>query len=116
MRVYNSNNNGWEMSSEDLDAWSSTFQVCIARVLDDGADAVHVLDHLAKTIASAHIPTHASATRIAELMLGQLEALAQCGTLRTVPVRPRRITPSEGRIRGANGHQKAQSLPGVLIP
>ncbi|KAF8490777.1 hypothetical protein F5888DRAFT_1620590 [Russula emetica] len=65
--------NGWEMGSEDLDAWDATLQVCLARVLDDGADAARVLDHLAGTIASTHIPTGASALRAAELMLGHLE-------------------------------------------
>ena len=74
--MYNSDKDGWEMSSEDLDAWTSTLQVCIARVLD-GAGAVHVLDHLAGTIATTHIPT-----RAAELMLGHLKALARCGSLR----------------------------------
>lgn len=73
MRVYNSDKNGWEMGSEDLDAWDATLQVCLARVLDDGADAARVLDHLAGTIASTHIPTGASATRAAELMLIHLE-------------------------------------------
>lgn len=61
------------MGSEDLDAWDTILQVCIARVLDDGADAARVLDHLAGTIASTHIPTGASATRAAELMLSHLE-------------------------------------------
>lgn len=65
--------NGWEMGSEDLDAWDATLQICLARVLDDGADAGRVLDHLAGTIASTHIPTGASATRAAELMLSHLE-------------------------------------------
>jgi hypothetical protein len=61
------------MSSEDLDAWDATLQVCVGRVLDEGADAARVLDHLAGTIASTHIPTGASATRAAELMLSHLE-------------------------------------------
>jgi len=73
VRVYDSDKNGWEMGSEDLDAWDATLQVCLARVLDDGADAARVLDHLAGTIASTHIPTGASATRAAELMLSHLE-------------------------------------------
>ena len=71
--VCDSDKNGWEMSSEDLDAWDATLQVCLARVLDDGADAARVLDHLAGTIASTHIPTGPSATRAAELLLGHLE-------------------------------------------
>ncbi|KAH9999591.1 hypothetical protein BJV74DRAFT_158676 [Russula compacta] len=61
------------MSTEDLDAWDATLQVCLARVLDDGADTTRVLDHLAGTIASTHIPTGASATRAAELLLSHLE-------------------------------------------
>jgi hypothetical protein len=73
VRVYYSDKNGWEMGSEDLDAWDASLQVCIAHVLDDGADATRVLDHLAGTIASTHIPTGLSATRAAELMLGHLE-------------------------------------------
>jgi hypothetical protein len=71
--VYDSDRNGWEMGSEDLDAWDATLQVCLARLLDDSADAARVLDHLAGTIASTHIPTDASATRAAELMLSHLE-------------------------------------------
>ena len=74
MNSYGSDKNGWEMSSEDLDAWDATLQLCIARVLDDGADAARMLDHLAGTIASTHIPTGASATRAAELMLSHLES------------------------------------------
>jgi len=73
VNVYDSDKNGWEMSSEDLDAWDATLQVCLARVLDDGADATRVLDHFAGTIASTHIPTGASAMRAAELMLSYLE-------------------------------------------
>lgn len=61
------------MTAEDLDAWDATLQVCLARVHDDGADAARVLDHLAGTIASTHIPTGASATRAAELLLSHLE-------------------------------------------
>jgi hypothetical protein len=57
----------------DLDAWDTTLQVCLSRVLDDGADAARVFDHLAGTIASTHIPTGAFATRAAELMLSHLE-------------------------------------------
>jgi hypothetical protein len=57
----------------DLDARDTTLQVCLARVLDDGADAARVFDHLAGTIASTHIPTGAFATRAAELMLSHLE-------------------------------------------
>ena len=73
MCMYNSDKNGWEMGSEDLDAWDATLQVCLACVLDDGADAVCMLDHLTGTIVSTHIPTGASATCVAELMLSHLE-------------------------------------------
>lgn len=61
------------MGTEDIDAWDATLQVCLARVLDDGGDITRVLDHLAGTIASTHIPTGASATRAAELLLSHLE-------------------------------------------
>jgi hypothetical protein len=73
VRVYDSDKNEWEMGSEHLDTWDATLRVCLARVLDDGADASRVLDHLAGTIASTHIPTGASATNAAELMLSHLE-------------------------------------------
>ncbi|KAI9449835.1 hypothetical protein F5148DRAFT_1338704 [Russula earlei] len=46
---------GWEMNTEDLDAWDATLQVCLARALDDGGDTTRMLDHLASTIASTHI-------------------------------------------------------------
>lgn len=62
------------MSREDLDAWDATLQVCLTRVLDDGGETTRVLDHLAGTIASTHIPTGASATRAAELLLSHLES------------------------------------------
>ena len=60
------------MSTEDLDVWDTTLQVCLARALNDGGDATRVLDHLASTIASTHIPTSASATRVVELLLSHL--------------------------------------------
>jgi hypothetical protein len=60
-------------------AWDATLQVCLARVLDDGGDATRVLDHLAGTMASTHIPTGASATRAAELLLSHLDAPALLG-------------------------------------
>jgi hypothetical protein len=69
----NSDKNGWEISTEDLDAWDATLQVCLTCVLDDGADATRVLDYLAGTIASTHIPTGVSVTRMAELLLSHLE-------------------------------------------
>ncbi|KAI9455511.1 hypothetical protein F5148DRAFT_1378062 [Russula earlei] len=64
---------GWEMNTEDLDAWDATLQVCLARALDDGGDTTRMLDHLASTIASTHIPTGTSATHAAELLLGHAE-------------------------------------------
>ena len=45
-----SDKDGWEMSTEDVDSWDATLQVCLARVFDDGGDATRVLDHLAGTI------------------------------------------------------------------
>ena len=33
--VRDSDKDGWEMSTEDLDSWDATLQVCLARVLDD---------------------------------------------------------------------------------
>ena len=68
-----SDKDGWEMSTEDVDSWDATLQVCLTRVFDDGGDATRVLDHLAGTILSTHIPTGASATRAAELMLSHLD-------------------------------------------
>jgi len=73
MYARDSDKDGWEMSTEDLDSWDATLQVCLARVLDDGGDATRVLDHLAGSISSTHIPTGASATRAAELMLSHLD-------------------------------------------
>ncbi|KAH9952882.1 hypothetical protein BGW80DRAFT_1259777 [Lactifluus volemus] len=64
---------GWEMSTEDLDVWDAMLQSCLEYVLDEGADAARVLDHVAGTIASTHIPTGASATRAADILLGHLE-------------------------------------------
>jgi hypothetical protein len=61
------------MGLEDLNAWDATLQSCLERVLDEGADPVRVLDHVAGTIASTHIPTGASATRAADILLGRLE-------------------------------------------
>jgi hypothetical protein len=61
------------MSNEDPDSWDAMIQVSLVRVLDNGGDATRVLDHLAGTISSTHIPTGASATRAAELMLSHLD-------------------------------------------
>jgi hypothetical protein len=69
----NSDKDGWEMSAEDLDAWDATLQSCLGHVLDEGADVARVLDHVAGTIASTHIPTGVSATRAADILLGHLE-------------------------------------------
>ncbi len=98
------------MSSEDLDAWDATLQLCIARVLDDGADAARMLAHLAGTIASTHIPTGASATRAAELMLSHLEtppdapallAFANDTLVSTYPPEPQNKVASMWLIRTA---------------
>ncbi|KAH9011657.1 hypothetical protein EDB85DRAFT_2281515 [Lactarius pseudohatsudake] len=71
----------WEMSTEDLDAWEAMLQLCLGRVLDDGADPARVLDHVAGTIASTHIPTGASATRAADLLLSHLETPSEAPAL-----------------------------------
>ncbi|KAI9465049.1 hypothetical protein BJY52DRAFT_1209886 [Lactarius psammicola] len=71
----------WEMSTEDLDAWDATLQSCLGRVLDEGADPARVLDHVAGTIASTHIPTGASAARAADLLLGHLEMPSEAPAL-----------------------------------
>jgi hypothetical protein len=98
------------MSTEDLDAWDATLQVCLARVLDDGTDATRVLDHLAGTIASTHIPTGASAMRAAELLLSHLEAPSDAPALlefandtlvSTYPPEPRNKVASMWLIRAA---------------
>jgi len=73
MFVRDSDKVGWEMSTEDLDSWDATLQVCLAWVLDDGGDATRVFDHLAGTISSTHIPPCASATCAAVLMLSHLD-------------------------------------------
>lgn len=108
--VFDSDKDGWEMSSEDLDAWDATLQICLARVLDDGADATRVLDHLAGTIASTHIPTGESATRAAELLLGHLETPSDAPALlgfvndtfaSTYPPEPRNKVASMWLIRAA---------------
>ncbi len=69
------------MSTEDLDAWDATLQFCLGRALDEGADPARVLDHVAGNIASTHIPTGASATRAADLLLGHLEAPSEAPAL-----------------------------------
>jgi len=51
------------------------------RVLDEGADTARVLDHVAGTISSTHIPTGGSATRAADLLLGHLETLSDAPAL-----------------------------------
>ena len=56
--------------------WDVTLQVCLSHILDNGGDAMHVLDHLAGAIASMHIPTSALVTRGAELLLSHLDAPA----------------------------------------
>ncbi|KAH9060473.1 hypothetical protein EDB87DRAFT_1616129 [Lactarius vividus] len=71
----------WEMNTEDLDAWEAMLQSCMGRVLDEGADPARVLDHVAGTIASTHIPTGASATRAADLLLGHLETPSEAPAL-----------------------------------
>jgi len=105
-----SDKDGWEMSTEDLDSWDATLQVCLARVLDDGGDATRVLNHLAGTISSTHIPTSASATRAAELMLSHLDippdAPALLGFVNdtlvsTYPPEPRNKVASMWLIRAA---------------
>jgi hypothetical protein len=73
LEFINSDTDGWEMSTEDLDVWDTMLQSCLEYVLDEGADAARVLDHVAGTIASTHIPTGASATRVADILLGHLE-------------------------------------------
>jgi len=60
------------MSTEDLDAWGATLQVCFACALDDRADTTRVLDNRAATTSNTHIPTAASATRAAALLLNHL--------------------------------------------
>ena len=68
-----SDKNVWKVSTKDLDAWDPTLQACLARILDDSADATSVLDHLTRSIANTHISTGASVTRAAELLLGYLD-------------------------------------------
>jgi hypothetical protein len=70
--VCDSDKDGWEMSTKDLDLWDAMLQVCLTRILDDGGDAMHMLDHLVGTISSTHIPTSASAMHIAELIFSHL--------------------------------------------
>lgn len=110
MCARDSDKDGWEMSTEDLDSWDATLQVCLARVLDDGGDATRVLDHLAGTISSMHIPTGASATRAAELMLSHLDAPLDAPALlgfvndtlvSTYPPEPRNKVVSMWLIRAA---------------
>jgi hypothetical protein len=69
------------MSTEDLDAWDVTLQVCLACALDNGGDATHMLDHLVSTIASTHILTSTSATCMVELLLSHLDALSDTPAL-----------------------------------
>lgn len=69
------------MSTEDLDAWDAMLQLCLGRVLDEGADPARVLDHVAGTIASTHIPTGASAMRAADLLLSHLETPSEAPAL-----------------------------------
>jgi hypothetical protein len=76
-----SDKDAWEMSTEDLDAWDAMLQFCLGRVLDEGADPARVLDHVAGTIASTHIPTDASAMRAADLLLGHLETPSEAPAL-----------------------------------
>jgi hypothetical protein len=106
MCARDSDKDGWEMSTEDLDSWDATLQVCLARVLDDGGDATRVLDHLAGTISSMHIPTGASA----ELMLSHLDAPSDAPALlgfvndtlaSTYPPEPRNKVVSMWLIRAA---------------
>lgn len=110
MCARDSDKDGWEMSTEDLDSWDATLQVCLARVLDDGGDATRVLDHLAGTISSTHIPTGASATRAAELMLSHLDVPPDAPALlgfvndtlvSTYPPEPRNKVASMWLIRAA---------------
>ena len=74
-----SDKDGWEMSTEHLGSWDATLQVCLACVLDDGADATRVLHHFAGTISSRHIPTSASAT--CARMLGHFDVLPDASAL-----------------------------------
>lgn len=69
------------MSTEDLHSWETMLQFCLGRALDEGADSARVLDHVAGTIASTHIPTGASATRAADLLLGHLETPSEAPAL-----------------------------------
>jgi hypothetical protein len=73
MYVRDSDKDGWEMSTEDLDLWDVTLQVCLMCILNDGGDAMHMFDHLVGTILSTHIPTGASAMQAVELMLSHLD-------------------------------------------
>jgi hypothetical protein len=69
------------MSNKDPDSWDTMIQVSLMCVLDNGGDTTCVLDHLAGTISSMHIPTGASATHAAELMLSYLNVPPDVPTL-----------------------------------
>ncbi|KAA1469740.1 hypothetical protein DENSPDRAFT_816901 [Dentipellis sp. KUC8613] len=76
--------NSWEMSSEDFEAWETTFRFCIDRSMDEGVDSMRVIDHVAGIISSMHIPTSTSSTRVADLLVASVdisEAMDIPGTL-----------------------------------
>jgi hypothetical protein len=85
-----------------------TLQVCLSHVLDDGGDAMRVLDHLARAIASTHILTGASATRMAELLLSHHDIPALLGLVNDtlMSTYPRAL--KQGRVHVAHTRRQGR--------
>ncbi|TFY54884.1 hypothetical protein EVJ58_g8595 [Rhodofomes roseus] len=64
----------FDMWNYDAEVWNAILRETMDRALDYGIDSVTVVDQVASTVSSHHSPTmSASATRIADLLLSNLD-------------------------------------------
>ncbi|OSC97212.1 hypothetical protein PYCCODRAFT_1481453 [Trametes coccinea BRFM310] len=64
---------GWELGSEELNAWEDFLKTAMNAALDCGVDASAFLDHIAAAVAAGQAPGATSAVRVADLLLSQLD-------------------------------------------
>ncbi|KAJ6621847.1 hypothetical protein B0H10DRAFT_2214900 [Mycena sp. CBHHK59/15] len=62
----------WEFGESEYELWEAFLGHGIDKALDYGLDTVAVLDHVAANIVKEHNPTSTSASRVADLLLSQL--------------------------------------------
>ncbi|KAI8994258.1 hypothetical protein BD414DRAFT_436966 [Trametes punicea] len=64
---------GWELASDELNAWDDFLKRSIDSALDCGVDAPAFIDHVASAVAAGQSPGTMSSVRIADLLLSNLE-------------------------------------------